>query len=430
MTPEKLLDQFSTHLKQVITRSLAMAVSYGETDVRPIYLFLALLKESGSIGTEILSRHEITDTEVSYTPKITPNKKSSQDATTIPELNEYAKRALEKAILLAYEHAHNYVGTEHLLYGLLDIEDSIIESAIQKCSVEVDTLFDHIDTTMASASRFPDMQDVSDVMDQLSDIEELPDQTPSKTSTKKRKKQKQPSALEMFTVKLTDSKIQATIDPVIGREKEIDRLIHILCRRTKNNPVLVGEPGVGKTAIVEGLSKRILSGDVPDVLKRKTVLSLDLTLLIAGTIYRGEFEARMKHVIDELATHPDYILFIDEVHNIIGAGSNQGTMDAANILKPALARGQLRCIGATTIDEYTKHISGDPALERRFQAIPVEEPSTDEAISILSGIKKHYESFHDVTISAAAITAAVTLSTKYIHNSFLPDKAIDLIDEA
>jgi len=217
---------------------------------------------------------------------------------------------------------------------------------------------------------------------------------------------------------------------VIGREQEIERLIHILLRRNKNNPVLIGEPGVGKTAIVEGLAKRIVEGDVPDALKRKKILSLDLTLLIAGTIYRGEFESRLKHIIDEVAHSPDTMLFIDEIHNIIGAGSNQGTMDAANILKPALARGQLRCIGATTHDEYAKHLKSDAALERRFQSVVVDEPSEADAIAILTGLKTYYDTFHHVNITSEAIEAAVSMSQKYIHDNYLPDKAIDLIDEA
>ncbi|EKD43873.1 MAG: ATP-dependent Clp protease, ATP-binding subunit, partial [uncultured bacterium] len=215
----------------------------------------------------------------------------------------------------------------------------------------------------------------------------------------------------------------------IGREDEIERLIQILCRRTKNNPVLLGDPGVGKTAIVEGLAKRILQNQVPDILLNKKIYALDMGLLIAGTIYRGEFEGRLRQVIDDVSRNPNIILFIDELHNIVGAGSNQGTMDAANILKPALARGQIRCIGSTTLAEFKKHIENDAALERRFQPIFVKEPSLADTVKILAGIKTNYEIFHSIKISKEAIEAAVNLSDRYISNKFLPDKAIDILDE-
>jgi len=352
---------------------------------------------------------------------------------------------LEKGILAAYERSHTYVGTEHLLYGIADLD--ISADIFDTFDIDIEALVDHIESFFQNMERFPEVEDVSEMMEQIQEITgedpSRPLQTPSKIPTKKQKtpsakktkninsrKQKQATALDMFAVDLTDKYVQATIDPVIGREKEITRLMQILCRKTKNNPVLVGEPGVGKTAIAEGLAKRIIEGNVPDVLKRKQILSLDLTLMIAGTIYRGEFESRLKQVIQEIEQHPDVIVFIDELHTIIGAGSNQGTMDAANILKPALARGTLRCIGATTIDEYTKYIQSDPALERRFQAISVDEPSRDDAITILRGLKTYYEQFHSVTITDEAIVAAVDLSMKYIHETYLPDKAIDLMDEA
>ena len=234
------------------------------------------------------------------------------------------------------------------------------------------------------------------------------------------------SPLDLFTTDLTSQEAQKRIDPVIGREEEIERVMHILLRRTKNNPVLIGEPGVGKTAIVEGLAKRITEGRVPDILKKKRILSLDMSLLVAGTIYRGEFEGRLKSLIDEVQADSRIILFIDELHNIIGAGSNQGTMDAANILKPALARGQLRCIGATTLDEYKKYISTDPALERRFQSVTVDEPSPEETLQILEGIKQYYERYHHVSIPQKTIQSAVTLSTRYMTIFFLTKQSTSL----
>jgi ATP-dependent Clp protease ATP-binding subunit ClpC len=258
------------------------------------------------------------------------------------------------------------------------------------------------------------------------DIPEPPPFTDQQPTAKDKRKQ---NALDFFATNLTNENAQKTIDPVIGRDTEIERLIHILCRRTKNNPILLGDPGVGKTAIVEGLAKKILSGDVPDLLLNKKIYALDLGMLIAGTIYRGEFEARLRQVIEEVLNNPDIILFIDELHNIVGTGSNQGTMDAANILKPALARGHIRCIGATTPGEFKKYIESDPALERRFQPIFVKEPSLTDTVKIIQGIKINYEAYHNVHITDEAIVAAVELSDRYISNKFLPDKAIDVIDE-
>ncbi|MBL7998917.1 MAG: AAA family ATPase, partial [Candidatus Kapabacteria bacterium] len=238
-------------------------------------------------------------------------------------------------------------------------------------------------------------------------------------------------ALQRYGRMLNDDARKGKIDPVIGREDEVRRVLQVLSRRTKNNPVLIGEPGVGKTAIVEGIAQRIVSGDVPELLKTKNIVALDMSALVAGAQFRGQFEERLKAVIKEVTeANGEIILFIDEIHTLIGAGANQGSMDAANILKPALARGELRCIGATTIDEYRKYVEKDPALERRFQKVTVEEPSVDSTISILRGLKERYEVHHGVKITDAAIVAAAQLSNRYITDRFLPDKAIDLIDEA
>jgi ATP-dependent Clp protease ATP-binding subunit ClpC len=252
----------------------------------------------------------------------------------------------------------------------------------------------------------------------------------TKVRRRKRLEERKTPALDFFAVNLTDEIIQKKIDPVIGREEEIARLIQILSRRTKNNPILLGEPGVGKTAIVEGLAKKILQGQVPDILINKKIFSLDLSLLIAGTIFRGDFENRMRQVIEEIKSNSQAILFIDEIHNIIGAGSTPGSLDAANILKPALSRGEIRCIGTTTPAEYKKYIEPDPALERRFQPIYVNEPTPEETIELLSDLANIYQRYHGVIITPQAIQAAVELSERYIQDKFLPDKAIDLIDEA
>ncbi len=431
MQPEKLIENFSSHLKSIIARSISLASSLNYESVSPLHIFYTITEETGSIAGEILYRTHLEAKNV--LEFLETNAPRTQSNKTFPELNKNAKMALEKAMLISYEKGHNYIGSEHLLYGLLKIHDKELEKVLKDNDIKIDLLLQEIDTIMQSTAHFPDIDNVKEAIEEIQDLgaESLPNLPPPPSGGLLRsKKDKASGALFMFTTNLTDKKNADKFDPIIGREKEIQRLINILSRRTKNNPVLVGEPGVGKTAIVEGLAKKIASGDVPDILKKKKILSLDLTLLIAGTIYRGEFESRLKQIIDEVSGKPDYILFIDEIHNIIGAGSNQGTMDAANILKPALSRGLLHCIGATTIDEYKKHITSDPALERRFQSINIEEPSKEESIDILKGIKKYYEEFHNVSLTEEAIKSAVELSSRFIHDNFLPDKAIDLIDEA
>ncbi len=443
MDQKQFLENLSSHLKNTIARAIAFAASTEASAVAPSHLLLALAEEKGAVGADILNKIQF-DTTAATALVIAKTKKrelNTEAAVTpgalLPHLNSAAKQVLEKAMFIAYEQSHTYVGTEHLLFGLIHSSDATLQTVIQETHVNTEGVEEQLHTIFHGTARFTDIEEVSDLMghaqhimetDQSAEQPETRLETPKKEKTKTPKKHL--SATEIFTVNLTSPEILSSIDPVIGRDREIERTIHILARRNKNNPILVGEPGVGKTAIVEGLAKKIAAGDVPDVLKRKKILSLDLTLLIAGTIYRGEFEARLKQIIDEVSHDQNAILFIDEIHNIIGAGSNQGTMDAANILKPALARGELRCIGATTIDEYTKHIMTDPALERRLQSVTVAEPSLEETVGILKGIKKYYEAFHKTIITDDAIDAAVHLSAKYVHDQFLPDKAIDLIDEA
>ncbi|MFH1946679.1 MAG: ATP-dependent Clp protease ATP-binding subunit [Candidatus Magasanikbacteria bacterium] len=434
-SPEQLLGRFSTHLRNAIAKSMALATAFEQPMVSPIHILIVLIEEKGSIACEILNKNgfdtkfpsELLESKAKLRRNI-----SKVDVGVIPELDSLSKQALERSILIAYEKGHNFVGTEHLLLGILKSRSEELAEIFKKFKVSKKEIEQEIEMVLQSSSHFPKFEDVEDIMSQMDDIigKTNPTNLPPSPLPFTNQKKTQFSGLDLFTTNLTDKKNSKAIDPVIGREKEIERVINILSRRNKNNPVLIGEPGVGKTAIVEGLAKRISEGDVPDILKNKKILSLDVTLMIAGTIYRGEFESRLKQVVDEITKNPNYILFIDELHNIIGAGSSQGAMDAANILKPALARGQLRCIGATTIDEYKKHVSSDPALERRFQSIYVEEPNRDDTIKILTGIKKYYEDFHNVKITETAIKTAVDLSIKYIHSNFLPDKAIDLIDEA
>jgi ATP-dependent Clp protease ATP-binding subunit ClpC len=438
----QLLDRFSSHLRDVLARGIQLAAELRNVEVEPIHLWFALSNEKGSVGTEIINRYRITPKTLKQALLNLPIRKSGilrppMSGTTtehlLTPLSIATKQVLEKALTVAERNDHNYIGTEHLLLALVESENPIILDLLKINNVDDADLKKQLDIVLANATHFPHMSDVADVVKKIEETAEqnldeelLPpvQHAPQRANNKKRE-----SALDFFATNLTNAEIQKNIDPVIGRDVEIERVIHILCRRTKNNPLLLGEPGVGKTAIVEGLAKKILEGSVPDLLLNKKIYALDMSMLIAGTIYRGEFEARLRQVIEEAMGNPNIILFIDELHNIVGTGSNQGTMDAANILKPPLSRGQLRCIGATTPAEYKKYIENDAALERRFQSVYAKEPSVEDAVKILTGVKKNYELFHRVHIGNDAVMAAVRLSERYITNKFLPDKAIDLLDE-
>ena len=308
------------------------------------------------------------------------------------------KRVLQMAVEEANEMGNNYVGTEHLLLALLR-EGGLAVQVLQHLGVTQEKLQKAFETVLSEDSSKGGKDD------SLGDLSD-------------------------FAVDLNEKAKQGKIDPVIGRREEIQRVIQILSRRSKNNPVLIGEPGVGKTAIAEGLAQRIVDNDVPEILKNCHVISLNMSSVVAGTQYRGQFEERLKKVIDEVKKHPDWILFVDEIHTLVGAGASEGSMDAANIMKPALARGELRCIGATTLKEYKKYIEKDAALERRFQPVKVGEPTPKEAVEILEGLRDRYEAFHKAKITDEAIHSAVELSNRYITDRFLPDKAIDVIDEA
>src|SRR3989339_830810 len=434
LNSEQLFKRFSTHLRNAVAKSISIATSLSHAEVNPLHILLALNEEGGSIAKETLHKVGLNKESASEILPSHPTLRPTQSETAtaaMPDFSMPTKKILEKAMLIAYERNHKHVGTEHLLFAIVLSKDANVSLALKQNKIDTKAVEEQLENILQTTSHFPEMEDVSNMMSQIEDSlgkgENI--ETPPTAPTPQTKRT-QISALSVFTIDLTHKNAQRNITPVIGREREIERIINILCRRNKNNPVLVGEPGVGKTAIAEGLAKKIAEGQVPDILKNKKILALDLPLLIAGTIYRGEFEARLKQIIDEMARSSDYILFIDELHNIIGAGTSQGAMDAANILKPALARGSLRCIGATTIDEYKKYIAADPALERRFQAVQIEEPSIEDTKKILAGIKKYYEDFHNTLITDEAIDAAVNLSSRYIHDNFLPDKAIDLVDEA
>ncbi len=407
-------NKLSAHYQETLARAQFLADKNKESHITPQHIFLSLTQQKGSLAAEILNKIDLPSKQ---------EEKNSGDSENLKNkemiFSPAAKKIIEKSVLLAAQANHKYVGTEHLLLSILDSNLLEIDNIFKNSNIKKNDLVKHLKIVMKNTSRFPDISEA------LSLIQEMSANEKEKQTNKKNKN----NILDYFGTELTNAKIQNNLDPVIGRDQEITRIIQILSRRTKNNPVLLGEPGVGKTAIIDGLAKKIVQGDVPDILIGKKIYSLDLPLLISGTVYRGEFEARLRQVIDEVKKSPEIILFIDEIHNIIGAGSVQGSMDAANILKPALARGEIRCIGATTFEDFKKHIEPDPALVRRFQPVLIKEPSTEESIQILKGLKKTYEKHHGVLISDEAIISAVLLSDRYLPEKFLPDKAIDLIDE-
>jgi len=425
-----VVDKFSTHLKNVLTRALCFVVETEQKTVQPEHLLWALGTQKGCIGSEILKKASVTPEQLrALIGKASPANAEIPDASTYAlNLSDPAKRILEKAVLTANVYGHKYVGTEHLLSGMMQIDDNGIESFLLRHGVDVKELRGQIAIVLKSTTRFDDLTENMPTAEMH--VPSPKDSTGTLLPEKSHPDPQKIPALEYFGRELTALNIQLTIDPVIGRDNEIQRLMEILCRRTKNNPLLIGDPGVGKTAIVEGFAKRIVQGDVPPPLRGKRIFALDLPLIIAGTMYRGEFESRLRQIIDEVRARPEIFLFIDEIHTLVGAGAATGSLDAANILKPALARGEVRCIGATTLEEFKKHIEPDSALERRFQTVMVDEPSPERAREILQGVAPYYESFHGVRISPSAIESAVSLSSRYIQNKQLPDKAIDLLDEA
>jgi ATP-dependent Clp protease ATP-binding subunit ClpC len=393
--------RFTERARRVIFYAQEEAGRLGENYVSTEHLLLGLVRESDSVAARILERMGVSLTRV----RNEIERQVSRGEGRLGQETQLTPRA-KRVIDLAYDEArqlnNNYIGTEHLLLGLIREGEGLAGRVLAKLGVDLDRVRREVMALQSSDSGSP-----------------APRQR-SRTPT-----------LDEFGRDLTELARQDRLDPVIGRHTEIERVIQILSRRTKNNPVLIGEPGVGKTAIAEGLAQRIVSGDIPEVLKDRRIVALDLAGLVAGTKYRGEFEERMKRVLEEVRkAQGEVILFIDELHTVVGAGAAEGAIDASNIMKPALARGELQCIGATTLDEYRKYIERDAALERRFQPVQVREPSVEEAIEILRGLRERYEAHHRVKIEDDAIIAAVRLADRYITDRYLPDKAIDLIDEA
>ncbi len=412
--------------QQVLIVAKQIAEQFGQTFICTEHILLALLKLPQCIAVTILKSLNVDVAQLSQDleVQIQANKNKGLSKSSTEQAIELTPR-VQQVLLYSAKEAnilqHPYIGTEHLLLGLIREENSCAAKLLNKSGVNLANCRQAI--LAALDPNFIDNDDDDD------DDDENDTFFGTKTSTNQTGEVKTP-ALRAFGRDLTAIARNGELDPIIGRDKEISRVIQILCRRTKNNPALVGEAGVGKTAIIEGLAQAIASGNVPLPLMNKRVISLDMALILAGTKYRGQFEERLKAVLDDIARAKNIILFLDELHTIVGTGSSEGSMDASNILKPALSRGEVQCIGATTLDEYRKYIERDGALERRFQPVKVEPPSISESIAILEGVKENYEKHHNVKYTQDAIEAAVKLSSRYIQDRFLPDKAIDLLDEA
>ncbi len=411
-------EKFSQNAKKVLVAAQKEARRMGSSYIGTEHLLLGILSQKQSLGAEVLNNFGVRLEKLYLVLEITT--RNMAEAKTKTGLSDAAKKSIEKAVDLARHYSHSFVGTEHLLLGLLSQKDSSSTTLIKSIKVDTEKLKDQL------KSLFEQSQDFS----KFNREPMFAEAGTSGSSFSKDKKQSKTPALDYFSTDLTRLAREKKLDPVVGRNKEIERLIQILNRRTKNNPVLIGDPGVGKTAIVEGLASKIINSQVPDSLLGKRILAIDLAGMIAGTKYRGEFEERIKKVIEEAKNDAEVILFIDELHTVVGAGAAEGAMDASNILKPALSRGDLQCIGATTGEEYRKYIEKDAALERRFQPIHVKENTVEETIEILKGLRKNYEDFHNVKVTDEAVLAAAKLSKRYVNDRFLPDKAIDLIDEA
>ena len=399
-----MMQRFTDDAQRVLSFAQEAALELGHDYVGTEHVLIGLTKVKNGVAAKALEELNIV-TEDIFEAVEEQVGRGNKKATSI-YMTPRVKNVLELAVQVANRMNHNYVGTEHILLGLLSDGGGVAVGILRAMNIRTDDIVEAIRHILGSSTNGNDGR--QEGANNNGDLGDLTD----------------------FATDLNESAKQSKIDPVIGRDTEIQRVIQILSRRTKNNPVLIGEPGVGKTAIAEGLAQRIVTGNVPEILRNKRIISLSISSMLAGAKYRGEFEERLKKAIDEVQQHDDMIIFIDEIHTLVGAGATEGAMDAANILKPALARGEFQVIGATTLDEYKKHIEKDAALERRFQPVQVGEPNEEDALEILKGLRDRYEAFHKAKITDEALKAAVTLSSRYITDRFLPDKAIDVVDEA
>ena len=399
-----MMQRFTDDAQRVLSFAQEAALELGHDYVGTEHVLIGLTKVKNGVAAKALEELGIL-TEDIFEAVENQVGRGNKKATSI-YMTPRVKHVLELAVQVANRMNHNYVGTEHILLGLLSDGGGVAVGILRAMNIRTDDIVEAIRHILGSSTNGNDGR--QEGANNNGDLGDLTD----------------------FATDLNESAKQSKIDPVIGRDTEIQRVIQILSRRTKNNPVLIGEPGVGKTAIAEGLAQRIVTGNVPEILRNKRIISLSISSMLAGAKYRGEFEERLKKAIDEVQQHDDMIIFIDEFHTLVGAGATEGAMDAANILKPALARGEFQVIGATTLDEYKKHIEKDAALERRFQPVQVGEPNEEDALEILKGLRDRYEAFHKAKITDEALKAAVTLSSRYITDRFLPDKAIDVVDEA
>ena len=398
-----MMQRFTDDAQRVLSFAQEAALELGHDYVGTEHVLIGLIKVKNGVAAKALNELGLSAETIieDVEEHIGRGNKKASSVYMTPRV----KHVLELAVEVANHMNHNYVGTEHILLGLLSDGGGVAVGLLRNHNIRASDIVEVIRDILGSSGRTSHNSEDNQDSSSLGDLAD-------------------------FGTDLNESAKQGKIDPVIGRDKEISRVIQILSRRTKNNPVLIGEPGVGKTAIAEGLAQRIVNGNVPEILRNKQIISLSISSMLAGAKYRGEFEERLKKAIDEVQKHDDMIIFIDEIHTLVGAGATEGAMDAANILKPALARGEFQVIGATTLDEYKKHIEKDAALERRFQPVLVGEPSEEDALEILRGLRDRYEAFHKAKITDEALEAAVSLSSRYITDRFLPDKAIDVVDEA
>ena len=410
---DESMNNFTPRAQQVLALARKEADRFNHSFVGTEHLLLGLINLGQGVAVNVLQKMgldlETVRLEVEKQVGTGPDQKLAGNIPYTPRV----KKVLELSKKEAKALHHTYVGTEHILLGLLREGEGVAARVLRNLDIDID-------------------QCRQEILHELDPNFEGDDEVAAgmEEESEGGKKQVKTPALKAFGRDLTEIAKKGEMDPVIGRSEEIERVIQVLCRRTKNNPVLLGEAGVGKTAIVEGLAQEVTKGNVPEILREKRVITLDLALMVAGTKYRGQFEERIKAVMDEIRRAKNVILFIDELHTIVGAGSAEGTMDASNIIKPALSRGEMQCVGATTLNEYRKYIEKDAALERRFQSVKVEPPSIEDAIEILKGLRPRYEDHHKMDLTDDAVTAAVKLSDRYITGRFLPDKAIDIMDEA